>query len=264
MKIAVCIKHVPVETDVEVDPKTHSIQRADATCDIDPCNMNAMELAASLKKKDEDTRIDVFTMGPDAAASSLKKCLAVGADEAYLLSDRRFAGGDTLGTARVLASFLQRVDAYDVVITGAESSDGATGQVGPMLAELLGIADVADATSAEPDPTDTGTLLVGQKVPEGTLSLRIKLPVLLTIPFGCNEPALPTLRAQMKANRREIRKLTADDLDASVLAKLTAKSVVTDVAPNPAGKEAKELTGTPAEIAEQIESLIAERRKNNV
>ena len=87
MKIAICIKHVPVSEDVEIDPVTHSVRRIDATCDMNPCDLNAMEMAAQLKKA-TDGSIDVYTMGPDGAAASLKKCLALGADEAYLLSDR--------------------------------------------------------------------------------------------------------------------------------------------------------------------------------
>lgn len=253
MKIAICVKHVPVSEDVEIDPVSHSVRRADATCDMNPCDLNAMEMAAQFKKATGST-IDVYTMGPDGAAASLKKCLALGADEAYLLSDRKFAGRDTLGTARVLADFVKR-SAYDIVFTGAESSDGATGQVGAMLAALLDMPDVADAVSVALDKD--GSLRIGKKVPQGTLELRAKGPVLLAIPFGCNEPKFPTLRAQMKANHKEIHVLTGADCDPSVLADLDVKSVVTDVYPAPeATKQAKEITGTPKEIAAKIQELL--------
>ncbi len=253
MKIAICIKHVPVSEDVEIDPVTHSVRRSDATCDINPCDLNAMEMAAQLKKATNST-IDVYTMGPDGATASLKKCIALGADEAYLLSDRKFAGRDTLGTARVLADFVKR-GAYDIVFTGAESSDGATGQVGAMLAELLGIADVADAVSVEQDAD--GALIIGKKLQQGTLKLKAVGPVLLSVPFGCNEPKLPTLRAQMKANHKEIHVLTGADCDSAVLADLEIKSVVTDVYPAPeAVRQAKEITGTPKEIAAKIQELL--------
>lgn len=263
MKIAICIKHVPVSDEVEIDPTTHSIIRGSAECDVNPCDLNAMEMAVGLKKAAGAT-LDVFTMGPDGAKASLKKCLALGADEAYLLSDRAFAGGDTLGTAKVLADFLKKTGPYDVIFTGAESSDGATGQVGAMLAQLLGMADVADAVSAAPDPDHEGKLLVSRKVPAGRLSLRVTTPVLLAVPFGCNEPALPTLRAQMKANRREIHTFTAADADPAVLAQLQVKSVVTDVYPAPKSERAQELTGTPEEITERIRTLVEERRKKDV
>lgn len=253
MKIAICIKHVPVSEDVEINPVTHSVRRIDATCDMNPCDLNAMEMAAQLKKA-TDGSIDVYTMGPDGAAASLKKCLALGADEAYLLSDRSFAGRDTLGTARVLADFVKR-KSYDIVFTGAESSDGATGQVGAMLAELLGMPDVADAVSVESD--EDGALLIGKKVQQGTLKIKASRPVLLAVPFGCNEPKLPTLRAQMKANHKEIHVLTGKDCDPSVLENLEVKSVVTDVYPAPeANKQAKEITGTPKEIAVKIQKLL--------
>ncbi|MEE3420066.1 MAG: electron transfer flavoprotein subunit beta/FixA family protein [Lachnospiraceae bacterium] len=261
MKFAICVKYVPVSDQVEIDPETHSIKRGSAECDINPCDLNAMEMAVGLKKATGAT-LDVYTMGPDGATAALKKCLALGADEAFLLSDRRFAGGDTLGTAKVLADFLEKNGSYDVIFTGSESSDGATGQVGPMLASLLKMTDVSDAVDVSVD--SEGALKVSRKVPAGRLSLRVKTPVVLSVPFGCNEPALPTLRAQMKANRREIHTFTSADATPSVLEDLKVKSVVTDVFPAPKAKKAEEITGTPEEIADQIAALIQERRKKDV
>lgn len=124
-----------------------------------------------------------------------------------------------------------------------------------MLAELLGMPDVADAVSVEPD--GDGALLIGKKVQQGTLKIKARGPVLLAVPFGCNEPKLPTLRAQMKANHKEIHVLTGKDCDTSVLENLEVKSVVTDVYPAPeANKQAKEITGTPKEIAVKIQKLL--------
>ncbi len=127
MKIAICIKHVPVSEDVEIDSVTHSVRRIDATCDMNPCDLNAMEMAAQLKKA-TDGSIDVYTMGPDGAATSLKKCLALGADEAYLLSDRSFAGRDTLGTARVLADFDTRRCGGETISSNGFDGDYGTGR----------------------------------------------------------------------------------------------------------------------------------------
>lgn len=263
MRFAICVKHVPVSDDVEIDPVTHSIRRASAECDINPCDLNAMQMAVDLKKE-TGASLDVYTMGPDGANASLKKCLALGADEAYLLSDRRFAGGDTLGTAKILADFLKKNGPYDVIFTGAESSDGATGQVGPMLACLMGMADVSDAVCVSRDSDREGFLMVSRKMPGGKLSLRVKTPAVLSVPFGCNEPALPTLRAQMKANRREIHVFTAADADPAVLDDIEVKSLVTDVCPASASSRAVEITGSAEEIAARICELINERRKKDV
>lgn len=259
MKIAVCIKHVPVDGNVEVDPQTHRLIRENSASDINPCDLNAMELALQLKKTTEAV-VDVFTMGPDFACSSLKKCLALGADNAYLISDRKFAGGDTVGTARVLAGALAKTESYDVVITGAESSDGATGQVGPMLAQALGMPSVAEATEAA--LREDGRLAVKKKLSDGSMSLAVALPCLLTVPFGCNEPERPTLRAQMKANKREIPVLDQNtlQLEESGIGMGAALSVVTSLAAAKTKKSAERLTGTPAELAAQLTALVEQRR----
>ena len=263
MKFAICVKHVPVSDDVEVDAETHRVRRANAQCDINACDLNALEMAVQLKKASGAT-LDVFSMGPDGARASLKKCLALGADEAYLLSDRQFAGGDTLATARILSYFLAKQGPYDAVFMGAEASDGATSQVGPMTAAFLGIPDVIDAVAAEVDNQSENSLLLHQRTAQGVLQLQASMPVLLTVPFGCNQPALPTLRMQMKANRREIHVLTASDMPAEIVSQLTAKSVVTDVYPAPVCPQAKRLEGTATKIARQIRQIIREARDKHV
>jgi len=259
MKIAICVKHVPMDGNVEVDPATHKILRDNAECDINPCDLNAMEIAAGLKKASDST-IDVFTMGTDLAAYSLKKCIALGADEGYLVTDRQFAGSDTLGTARVLAAALKKVAAYDVVFCGGESSDGATGQVGPMLAEDLGMADVAEAVAVE--PAEEGKLLIKKKVNNGNMLLKVSTPVLVTVPFGCNEPSRPTIRLQMKANKRELHTLTQEDLQLApeAMGMKSALSIVTDVVAAPERQAATLLEGDASSVASQIAALLEQRR----
>ena len=259
MKIAICVKHVPMDGNVEVDPVTHKILRENAECDINSCDLNAMEMAAQLKKS-VDATIDVFTMGADMASYSLKKCMALGADEAYLVSDRKFAGSDTLGTARVLAGALAKVAQYDVVFCGSESSDGATGQVGPMLAEALNMANVPECVAVE--QSEDGKLLVKQKVEGGYLKLKVTTPVLLTVPFGCNEPARPTIRLQMKANKRPITTFSQNELALAEneIGMDAALSIVTDVVAAPERKAATILEGDAANVAAQIKALLEQRR----
>ena len=259
MKIAVCVKHVPVDGNVEVDPQTHRLIRENSASDINPCDLNAMELALQLKKS-VDAEVDVFTMGAEPANSSLKKCLALGADNAFLISDRKFAGSDTVGTARVLAGGIAKTGQYDVILTGAESADGATGQVGPMLAQALGMPSVAEAVEAS--IMEDGRLAVKKKLSDGSIRLAVKTPWLLTVPFGCNEPERPTLRAQMKANKREIPVLdqSALQLDESGIGMEAALSVVTSLASGQEKKTAERLVGTPAELAAKLTELIGQRR----
>lgn len=146
MKIAVCIKQVPVSDQIEIDPNTHQMIRANAELTINPADMNALTEAIKLKNAFGGS-VDVYTMGAESAKAALYTAIAVGADEGYLITDRTFAGGDSLGTAKVLAKAMEYVTHYDLIICGSLSSDGATGQVGPMIAELMGIPSVTEVLS---------------------------------------------------------------------------------------------------------------------
>ncbi len=258
MKIAVCVKHVPTSENVQID-ENNNLVRDTAESDTNPCDLNAMEFALQLKQQTEGT-IDVYSMGPDIALASLKKCLAIGADQTYLISGRKFAGGDTLGTARVLAKAIEDNGPYDVIFTGNESSDGGTGQVGPMIAEILSMPDVSETVSIE--AKDDKTLEIRKNVGDGNLVLKVKTPVLVTVPFGCNEPTLPTLRTQRKANRAEIPVIDESmvDLDENLIGKPGALSIVTTVSSASAGRTAEELVGSFEEIAARMDELVEEGR----
>ena len=263
MRIAICIKHVPVDSKVEIDPVTHNLIRNSAAGEINPCDKNAMEVVRRIKEA-TGADVDAYTMGPEDAIRSLHYCLALGADKAYLLSDKAFAGGDTLATARVLGEALKQKGPYDLVFTGAESNDGATGQVGPMIAQYLGIPDVAEAIEVKAE--DDKTIKVDKKVEGSTYHLTVKTPVLLTVPFGANEHELPTLRNQVAANQHEIITITNKELglDENLIGKKGSLSVVTDTVKNQEAQTAERITGSPKEIAAKITALISERRKANV
>ena len=260
MKIAVCVKHVPISENVEVDENNRLI-RDNAESDTNPCDLNAMETALRLKQEAGGT-IDVYSMGPENAMASLKKCLAMGADQAYLISGRKFAGGDTLGTARVLAEAIRKNGEYDVIFTGSESSDGGTGQVGPMLAELLQMPDISEAVEVDEADAAGGSLNVRKRVDGGNLLLSVRMPVLLTVPFGCNEPTLPTLRTQRKANRAEIPVVGEDELDlaAETIGEPGALSIVTGLEAASGGDTAEKITGTDDGIAAKLYELLEEGR----
>ena len=255
MKIAVCIKQVPMNEQVAADPVTHHLIRESNEADINPCDLNAIACALQLKQQ-TGASIDVYSMGPDAAVTSLRKALAMGADRAFLLSDRLFAGGDTLATARVLAAGVQKNGSYDMILTGSESSDGATGQVGPMLAALLNIPDVMNTEELLADTDET--VRATRRTAHGKAVLSVQLPALVTVVFGCNQPPLPTLRNQMAARKKEITVYTNDDLMLScdLIGEKGALSVVTDTIPVAPRKKAQRLTGAIEEIAAQIYTLM--------
>lgn len=253
MKIAICVKYVPVDSKVQVDPATHALVRGSGAGEINPSDRYAVEMARRLKG-DGDT-LDVFTMGPADAVRALKVVLALGADHAYLLNDKAFAGSDTLGTAKVLAAALTQYGPYDVVLMGSASNDGATGQVGPMTAELLGMPDVTDAVDLRIDGT---TASVSKKAGDALFALKAALPVLVTVPFGANEPELPTLRNQVAANQHEIVEVTAADLgiDAAAVGQNGALSIVTDTMQVVQKKQAVTVTGTVDEMANKLAGLV--------
>lgn len=138
MNIAVLIKQVPVSNDVSVDPETHALVRASSEGMINPADLNAIESAMVLKEQTEG-KVVVFTMGPPDAEKALRDAMAMGCDESCLITDRCLAGGDTIATAKVLAESIGRYGTFDLILSGALSADGATGQVGAMVAEYMGI-----------------------------------------------------------------------------------------------------------------------------
>ena len=135
-RIVVCMKVVPKPEEIRVNPQTHLLERANVRTEINPPDMNAIELALSLHNEYGGT-IDILSMGPPSFETDLRVGLAMGADHLYLLSDRAFGGADTLATTYTLAQGIRKVGAVDVIVLGEESSDGATGQVPQGLAEWL-------------------------------------------------------------------------------------------------------------------------------
>lgn len=262
MKIAVCIKQVPTCENVAVDPVSHNLIRDDEQVDLNPCDRNAIACGLLLKAETNAT-LDVYSMGPASTEKALRTALAMGADRAFLLSDRAFAGGDTLMTARVLACGIRQENEYDLILTGNESMDGATGQVGPMLAELLGFADVTDIQSVEMKKDDAGSVRVTKKTGRGKAVLDVKLPALFSVVFGCNEPPLPTLRNQMAAKKKEIKVYTNEELsmDPETVGAKGSLSVVTDTHVSSGERKAEPIVGSPEEAAEVIYRLLENAEK---
>ncbi len=142
MKIVVCIKQVPDTTEVKLDPETGRLIRAGIPVIINPDDKSALEAALQLKETEEGSTITVISMGPPKAEDALREALAMGADEAILISDRVFGGADTWATSSTIAAAIKKLD-YDVIIAGRQAIDGDTAQVGPQIAEHLGIPQIS-------------------------------------------------------------------------------------------------------------------------
>lgn len=209
MEIAVCVKQVPDTTEVKIDPETNTLVRQGVPSIVNPFDKNALEAALQLKEKHGGT-VTVISMGPPQAKDALKECLAMGADKAVLVSDRAFAGADTLATSYTLAAAVKKLGPFDIIICGKQAIDGDTAQVGPEMAENLGIAQVTYVAKIE---VVDNKIRVEREHEDGYEVIEVSMPVLLTVVKSINEPRYPTVRGTMKANRAQIPVLLAKDLD---------------------------------------------------
>jgi electron transfer flavoprotein beta subunit len=214
VKIVVCIKQVPDTTDVKIDPKTNTLVREGVASITNPFDDFAVEEALLTKEK-YGGEIHVITMGPPQAIDILKNCYALGADKVYLVSDRAFAGADTLATAYTLAKTIQTVagDA-DLVICGKQAIDGDTAQVGPGIATRLGIPQLTYVSKVKEIDLAKKRIVVERMLENGKEVLESSLPALITVVKDINEPRLPSLLGIKKAAKAQIPTLTAKDIQA--------------------------------------------------
>jgi len=210
MNITVCIKQVPETSKVKINPETNTLIREGVQSIINPFDLYALEEAVRLKEAHGGV-VRVLTMGPPQAESALREALSLGADEAYLVSDRAFAGADTWVTAYTLTAAVRKMGDTDLILCGKQAVDGDTAQVGPSLADQLGIPFVAFVRKIREVGSDE--LVVERMFEEGYEVVRMPLPGLLTVVKDINEPRLPSLKGKMRAKKAGIVKFGRGDLD---------------------------------------------------
>ena len=209
MEIVVFVKQVPDTTEVKIDPQTNTLIRQGVPSIVNPFDKNAVEAALQLKEK-HGGKITVVSMGPPQAKDALKECLAMGADEALLISDRAFGGADTLATSYTLAAAAKKLGKIDMIICGKQAIDGDTAQVGPEIAEHLGMPQVTYVAKID---VNGETVRVEREHEEGYEVIEVNMPVLLTVVKSINEPRYPTVKGTMKANRANIPVWTVNDIE---------------------------------------------------
>jgi len=210
MDIVVCIKQVPETTEVKIDPQTKTLVREGIPGIVNPFDMYAIEEGLRLKER-YGGKVKVLTMGPPQAEDALREALAMGADEAVLLSDKALAGSDTLATSYALSMAVRKLG-YDLVICGKQAVDGDTAQVGPEMAEHLGVPFVAWVRKVE--EVSDGKIKVQRLMDDGYEVLEMPLPALITVVKEINEPRLPSLRGKMRARKAQIPVWTVEDIGA--------------------------------------------------
>ncbi len=213
MNIVVCIKQVPDTADVRIDPETNTLVREGVPSIVNPFDEFAIEEGLKLKEQYGGT-VTVITMGPPQADDVLRTALAMGVDNVALLSDRAFAGSDTLATSYTLSRGVAKAGDVDIVITGKQAIDGDTAQVGPGIAQRLGITQLTYVSKVESVDTDKKTIVVDRLIDGGTEKVEAKLPALLTVVKDINKPRKASLLKMKKARKAEIPVWTAADLDA--------------------------------------------------
>lgn len=210
MNLVVCIKQVPETTEVRVDPKTNALIREGIKSIVNPVDENAIEAALQLRDQ-HGGKVTAITMGPPQAEEALRQALAMGADEAILLSDPASRGSDTLATSYALALMVRKIGDVDLVLCGKQAIDGDTGQVGPGLAERLGLPQVTFAIGLE---VADGRLRARRVLDDFFEVVETKLPAVVTVVKQINDPRHPSMRNVLKAKRAEIARWTLADLDA--------------------------------------------------
>ncbi len=183
MRIVVCIKQVPDTAEVKLDPKTGTLIRDGVPSIINHDDKAGLETALQLREKLGGT-VTVVCMGPPQADVALREALAMGADEAYLLSSREFGGSDTYATAAIIATALKKIG-FDLVITGRQAIDGDTAQVGPQIAEQLHLPQISYAEALE---AEGGSVVAKRQFEDQSHMLRVKLPCLVTALSELSEP----------------------------------------------------------------------------
>jgi electron transfer flavoprotein beta subunit len=211
MNIVVCIKQVPDVTDVKIDPETNTLVREGVPSIINPFDMYAIEEGIRIKERLGGT-LTVLTMGPPQAESALREAVSMGADQAVLVSDRAFAGSDTLATSYTLSMAIQKVGSVDLVICGKQAIDGDTAQVGPGVAENLQWGFSAYVRKIEEIKDDT--IRLERLMDDGYDILEVSLPLVMTVVKEINQPRLPSLKGKMRAKKMEIPAWSADDIGA--------------------------------------------------
>lgn len=218
LHILVCVKQVPNTTEIKMDPKTNTLDRSNASAIINPYDIHAVEEAVKIKKQ-YGGKVSVLSMGPPQAKEVIKKCIEVGADSGYLLTDRSFAGSDTLATSYILSMAIRRimlVEPIDLLLCGKQAIDGDTAQVGPGIASRLEIPQLTYLENIASIDLQNHTVKIHRKIDSGYEVVESKLPCLLTVEKSINELSYSPLPNMIRAAKYEPSVWGFADLEADI------------------------------------------------
>lgn len=260
MHMVVCLKQVPDVTEIRIDPVTNTLIREGVPSIINPYDLNALEEALAIKDK-HGGRVTVISMGPPMALEILNKAVAMGADEGILLSDRAFAGADTLATSYVLAMAIKKLDEKEkvaLVFCGKQAIDGDTAQVGPGIAARLSYPLLTYIDSIEELRPADNYIRVKRKVKAGFEITESRMPLLLTVNRDINEIRYESLPDLIRAARYEPLVWGKEDLnlDADKLGLSGSPTMVRDIFPPQQRDCGDKLLVTEENIDAIVEDLV--------
>jgi electron transfer flavoprotein beta subunit len=260
----VCIKQVPDTTEVKIDPVRGTLIREGVPSILNPFDTYAIEEALRLKEQ-FGGKVTAISMGPPQAVEVLKEAVAMGCDEAILLSDRAFAGSDTWATAYTLSQAILRLGPFDIIFCGRQAIDGDTGQVGPGIARQLKINQLTYVCKIQHIDFDKGEIRVERLLEEGREVVESRLPALLTVVKDINQPRYPTFKGIRRASRMEYPVWTAKDLEGANPAYFgldgSPTRVVRVFTPPPRSGQTEIIQGETVQeqAAKLVEKLLAEK-----
>src|SRR6056297_663683 len=261
MNIVVCVKQVPDTNEVKIDEEKGTLIREGVPSIINPEDKTAIEKAVKLKEE-FGGQVTVISMGPSQAKDALIEAYAIGADQAILLSDKKFAGSDTWATAYTLSQAIKEVGDFDLIFCGRQAIDGDTAQVGPQVAENL---DIPQITYVRELNIEGAKVTAKRKLEEGYSIIKTELPVLLTVLGDLNKPRYPSIKRIVDAfnNENTVKVWNADDfaVDDDKLGLDASPTQVYDTFVPTRDHEAEILEGT---VEEKVGKLIDKLKEEKV
>ena len=261
MKIVVCVKQVPDTTEIKINPQTGTLIREGVPSILNPDDASALEAALEIKDTEKDAHITVITMGPPQAKDMLAECLAMGADEAILLSDRALGGSDTWATSNAIAAGIKKIGDYDLILAGRQAIDGDTAQVGSEISEALSLPAVAGVLrilSAEAE-----AITVEMDLTDKVETVRVSLPCLLSVEKDIAQPRLPSYVRKQAMKDAPIHRLTLSDMedtDAAHYGLSGSPTQVQRIFPPESNHKQEKWTGTGPELAGRLFGLLKEQK----
>ena len=208
MRVVVCVKPTPEESELTINPETGTLEREAGNLIINPFDLYAVEEAIRAGERNEGVNTTAIAMAPPKGEGALREALALGCNRAILLTDKRFAGADTLATSHTLSGAIRKLG-FDLIICGMKSTDGDTAQVGPGIAEFLGIPHVSWVSSI----LELGRkIVVKQMLEDCYRDIEVELPCLITVTKEINDPRLPSFKDKLRAKKATLETWRLEDL----------------------------------------------------